>query len=618
MHILNKNVMKNNIKAIIRIIKQLRYVMTPRQKRRSLIVFFSMLLQSCFELLGVSSIFPLLQLIVTPDEVRNIWYIGWIYYWFPDAEYNTLILILCLSIVAVFLIKNATSIFLGYLQFSYGAGFKVEESTMMLQKYMKRPYEYFIDTNSSEIIRGILSDPINVYEILINLFQACGEMITIIALGIFLMWTDWFITLCIFIIAFSCFAFITGGFKNKLKAAGRTALEATALTNRCGYQAINGMKEIAVLDRKDLFVNEYKKSIELSAKASMISSFIGICPDRILEGTCVAGFIGVICVRLLFSQDVISFIPVLGTFAMGAFRILPSISKLTSRINNVVYNQFGLQNCYEAMKEAAKIEEEENSWEIQTGSPKTKNAKESNIDQETFKDKIKIDGVTWSYRNSSETVLQDLSMEIKKGESVALIGASGAGKTTLADIIMGLLRPRIGMVYMDDKDIYTMPHKWHGLIGYVPQSVYLIDDTIRANIGFGLPRDQISDSKVWSAIEQAQLKAFVNGLPGGLDTIVGERGVKLSGGQRQRIAIARALYSAPQILVLDEATSALDNETETAVMESIDALQGRMTLIIIAHRLTTIRNCNRIFEISDGKAVERKHSEIFEEKQNKE
>ena len=215
----------------------------------------------------------------------------------------------------------------------------------------------------------------------------------------------------------------------------------------------------------------------------------------------------------------------------------------------------------------------------------------------------------WQYEGQTRPVLDGVSFEIHKGQSVALIGTSGSGKTTLSDVILGLLTPAKGSVYMDGIDIYTMPKAWAGIVGYVPQSVFLIDDTIRNNVAFGL-RD-IDDADIWKALEQAQLKAFVETLPAGLDTIVGDRGIKFSGGQRQRVAIARALFNKPEILILDEATAALDNETEKAVMESIDALQGQITMVIVAHRLTTIRNCDSIYEIKDGKAVKRSKSEVF-------
>ena len=227
-----------------------------------------------------------------------------------------------------------------------------------------------------------------------------------------------------------------------------------------------------------------------------------------------------------------------------------------------------------------------------------------------FMESLRIDKVCWTYPKSDKQVLKDLSITIKKGESVGLIGPSGAGKTTLSDIILGLFKPQSGSVFMDGIDIYTIPGEWSSIIGYVPQSVYLTDDTIKNNIGFGTDENEIDDERVWHALEQAQLKDYVMSLPDKLETFVGERGIRFSGGQRQRIAIARALYYNPDILVLDEATSALDNETEKAIMESIDSLQRHKTLIIVAHRLTTLRNCDKIYEIKDGIAKEVNKKEV--------
>ena len=294
-------------------------------------------------------------------------------------------------------------------------------------------------------------------------------------------------------------------------------------------------------------------------------------------------------------------IPKLAAFAMAAFRILPSIGKITNRMNGIVFNRPGLHNVYLNFKAANEYQNELRCVQ-----------KSSIGDDIDFQYNLCIRDVDWKYGESKPFVLHGTTLEIIKGQSVALIGASGAGKTTLADVILGLLPPQGGSVLMDGMDIYSIPEAWSRIIGYVPQSVYLVDDTIRNNVRFGYTDGQNDDEKIWRALEQAQLSDFVRSLPHQLDTIVGERGVRFSGGQRQRIAIARALYSDPEILVLDEATSALDNETETAVMEAIDSLQGKITMIIVAHRLTTIKNCDKIYEIIDGKAIERNKNDVLQ------
>jgi ABC-type multidrug transport system fused ATPase/permease subunit len=410
---------------------------------------------------------------------------------------------------------------------------------------------------------------------------------------------DYIMAIGAIILASLCFLSIVGGFKGAMKKAGQQERKALGLVNKYGYQAINGIKEITVLGRRENFVEQYNSAALIRQKSTLTNSFLSACPDRILEGVCLGGFIGIVCIRIISGAELDNFIPLLGTFAMAAFKILPSISKVSTRINSLVFYRPYLQGVYDNMMSSRKYEEEMKEYK------KTHtNQSMVDIDEDQllgFKYSLKINNISWKYQNTEYNVLEHTNLSINKGESVALIGSSGAGKSTLADIIMGLFRPQKGTVEMDGIDIYTIPQQWTKIIGYVPQSVFLIDDTIRRNVAFGLEDKDIDEGKIWHALEQAQLKDFVSGLPNGLDTIVGERGVKFSGGQRQRVAIARALYENPDILVLDEATSALDNETEQAVMESIDALQGSKTLIIVAHRLTTIRNCDKIYEVKDGK-----------------
>ena len=598
--------MGNNIRSLGRILNQLNYVLNKKQKRWAVKVFLCMISASMLELLGVSAIFPFLQMILNPEALKSKWYIAWIFTSYPNVTNIDILLIVGIAIIFLYLFKNSLMIFIAYVQSSFAAEFQREISVRMLNSYLKRPYQYFLNINSSIVIRGINGDVSGVYQILLNIFTMFSEVLTVSALGIFLLVTDWTIAVSAMLLAGVCFFAIIICFKGKMKSAGKDMRAAAALKYQYGYQAINGIKEITVLGRREKFVEQYNKAALLERKSTIVNGFISACPDRILEGVCIGGFMGIVCIKIAMGTDLDTFIPVLGTFAMGAFRILPSISKISSRINAIVFYQPTLQNVYDNLREVKSYEHLLEESGVDT-------FKQEQGENLRFSKEIELRDINWRYQNTKNDILHQASLRIKRGEAVAFIGASGAGKTTLADIIMGLLKPQQGSVWMDGIDIFTIPRQWTKIIGYVQQSVFLIDDTVRSNIAFGLEKTEISDKKVWDALEQAQLKEFVEQLKYGLDTIVGERGVKFSGGQRQRIAIARALYENPDILVLDEATSALDNETETAVMESIDALQGSKTLIIVAHRLTTIRNCDRIYEIADGVAIERNKEEVLKD-----
>lgn len=595
-----------NLKAIKRIYEQITCILTSKQKQGSIIVFISMIICACLELLGVSAIYPFLQSMLTPELIRDKWYVKWIYFINPRTTVTGCLVTLGVCVALVFIIKNVVALICTRIQLKYAARMQKEISTLMLKSYMQRPYQYFVNTNSSVIFRGLAGDTGSVYQTILCLFQIMTEILTACMLGIYLLIADWFIAICALILAFICMLVIIVGFKGRMKRTGQQARAMATEQTRCSQQAVFGIKEITVLDRRQTFIDRYYDVAAKVEKLDVTSNFINACPDRILEGVCIGGFMLIICIRILMKSDISAFVPVLGTFAMAAFKILPSISKISTRVNNLIYYQPGTNNCYNNIMEARRLDAEYDAFK------KGSNIDESIDEKEIkFTNELSINNITWKYETAADPVLKDLSLNIKKGEAVAFIGSSGAGKTTLADVILGLFKPQKGTIELDGVDISLIPHTWAKTIGYVPQSLYLLDESIRENVAFGVPTELIDDNKIWAALEQAQLADFVRSMPEGLDTKVGEYGAKISGGQRQRIAIARALYENPDILVLDEATSALDTETETAVMESIDALQGTKTLIIVAHRLTTIRNCDRIYEIGNGVARERNKEEVL-------
>lgn len=596
--------MRKDFATLIRMCSQLRYILTEKQKKQSVVIFILIIGGALFETLGISAILPFIQSIMKPEELLGKWYIAILIDVLNLKDTYSVVYLCGIFIALVYVIKNAYLFASSRVQSKFRCRFQKDLSTKMLASYMKRPYVYFLDINSAEIMRTITTDVFGVFEILQNGFKFLSEFFTVALIGIFTIYIDSVMALEILLIAGVCFSGITFFFKNRLSMIGVRQRKANADRQKCAYQAINGYKEVQVMQRADCFVEAYEDAYEEQRKIEVTFETIGALPERLIETVCIIGLILVVSLRLASGVAVEEFIPKLSVFAVAAFRILPSVSRMTGYLNSIVFYRPTIEAVSDALHE---VEEYRQIIDRQIN-----RRIESQSDEEySFRDRVEIKNICWKYPRSDRYVLQDVSITIEKGDSIALIGASGAGKTTLADVIMGLLQPEKGNVTVDGIGIETIPRKWSRLIGYVPQVVFLVDDTIRNNIAFGIHQDEIDDELIWSALEQAQLKEFVQSLPNELDTVVGERGVKFSGGQRQRIAIARALYYNPSILVLDEATAALDNETETAVMESIEALQGHKTLIIVAHRLTTVRKCNKIYEIADGRAILREKEDVL-------
>lgn len=474
----------------------------------------------------------------------------------------------------------------------------------MLDSFMHRPYNYFLDTNSSEVLRGCSTDIVGVYNIISYLISILTECLSMIMIGGFILYTDPFIATGVLALMLIVLVGIVLVFKPTIKRAGKKNLELGTLRYQAISQATLGIKEIFVMQRKEEFTEKYVETADDYRKIQRVYAVLNNSPERIVEGICISGIISIVCVRLvIFDVDMLEFIPKLGAFAMAAFKVLPSIGKLANRITGIVYERPALENVYNNVRKSDEYDKEMQEY------IKEKIEKEQKIEKCEFREQLTVCNINWKYDGQKDYVLRNLNLVLNKGNAIAFIGESGAGKTTLADIILGLLRPQKGTIEMDGIDVFAIPKQWARIVGYVPQNVFLMDDTVRNNVAFGA-RD-IRDVDVWDALQRAQLDKFIKTLPKGLDTEVGERGIKFSGGQRQRLAIARALFNKPEILILDEATAALDNETESAIMEAIESLKGTITMIIVAHRLSTIRNCDKIYEIRGGQAIEREKEEVL-------
>ena len=581
------------------------YILNKEQKLYGILVFFCSLLGSVLEVFGVGIIMPMVQAFMDVDKLmQNKWALmmaasmG-----IKTSDTSKIVVMITVGVILVFLIKNLYFIFLSWVRIKYSCKVSRELSTRMMSNYMKRGYEFFLNHNTAELSRNIGGDVSGVDTIIYQLLRVLVDGFTIMMIVLYIMVTDWMIAIAMVVMALICLVIIYGFFRVQMREAGQHFNKYNGITSKYLLQALHGIKEILVMRKQEYFVRHYEEANREKQRGAIKQTVGAESPAYIIEGLCIAGLLSVVCIRLITNQQsAVDLIPALSAFAVGAFRILPSLGRISSALNTAIYYMPSLEHVYENLKRINNSEESDNSINNTYA-----------IKDITFNKEIKIENVSWRYQNGKKEVIQNLNLTIRRGTSVAFVGQSGAGKTTLADIILGLLPPQKGEILIDGNDISQMGDKLGHIMGYVPQTVYLTDDTIRNNVAFGREGIEIDDDKVWKALEKAQLKEFVEQLSNGLDTFVGDRGIRFSGGQRQRIAIARALYENPDIIIFDEATAALDNETELAVMDSIRSLQGHKTLIIIAHRITTIKDCDVIYEIKDGIAYVRAYDELIKE-----
>ncbi len=570
-------------------------VFDRKQKLNLVYVTIIIFLQSFAELLGVSVILPFINAVVAPELLLEEKPIRWAYDFFGMESTGELIIYLAVLIIIVYILKNLFLIYVYELQYKFAYYGKKQMQNELMRYYIGKDYTFFLNVNSSELIRNINTDPEMFYTAVQNALQLLSELCVSVIIVVFLLFTDVTITLGVAVSVGIMFLLMIKGLRRVLARYGDERRVYSANMFKCMQQAFGGIKEIKIANRESYFQNDFEKQNEVYTHVIKQNAFLSAIPKPVMEALCISGLMAVIAIQVANgTTDTTQFIGVLGVFAAAAFKLLPSVNKISSYFAAIVHNAVVIEkvrNEYREMHET----------ELSGGQNKESAAKtrEKTISLER---EISVEHLEFSYPNTEEAVIRDANVVIPKNCSAAFIGPSGAGKTTFVDLILGILTPQKGSICVDGTDIHEALRSWHEKIGYIPQTIYMLDDTIRNNIAFG-DAGEIDDARVWEALRQAQLEDFIKGLEDGLDTVIGEAGVRLSGGQRQRIGIARALYRRPEVLVLDEATSALDNETEAAVMEAIDRLQGKMTMFIIAHRLSTIRNCDIVYKVENGQVT---------------
>lgn len=590
-----------DIKSLIDVWNKVSFVLSKKHKWLAVIVLIMSLIAALLELLGVAVVLPILDMMLDMKATRDKWFVKA----FADIlNLNTdqkIIWYICLITIAIYLIKNLFFSLYSWVTAKYAYKVKRELSIRVLRAYMKQGYIFFVENNTSRLLEGISNDIEGVYNIINVFFSIITKGLTIVCIGIYIVMQSKEMALVLGGLAAGCFLIIQLIYGKRMQKNGIIKRNLRFENSKISIEAIQGNKEILVTNKQDFFLKNYEKILAKLNRVSVKVDMGTIMPAYIIEMLCISGVMVAVAVQMGQSGNNYALLTQVSTIAVGAFRILPALGVITSGVNSIRMYTAPLNAAYDTLKDVQKLEE------------KGKERKEicSKYKEKEFQDEIELRNISYRYPNTEEDVLTDVSLRVKKGMSVAFIGPSGAGKTTISDLILSLLKPTEGKILMDGIDIEDLGPTWNKIIGYVPQMVYIVDDDVRHNIAFGEENKDIDDEKVWKALKMAQLDDMVRQLPAGLKTVVGERGIRFSGGQRQRLAIARALYRNPEILVLDEATAALDNETEKEVMKAIEGLQGTKTLIIVAHRLTTVRNCDEIYEVKGRKVQQRKKEEVL-------
>lgn len=581
----------------MKLMKQLSYIFPPKQRWQFAGLFLLQLIETCLDFLGISLILPFVNVLVNADTLREAgWYVmvsGLV----GSAETAPVLLFITLLMITVYIVKNAFMLFLLNLRVRFIGTNKVKMGTKMITCYMYKPYTFHLQRNTAEIIRNINGDVGGAFNVISNIFALISDVLIVIALVVYLLAVDFTMTIGVMLALALCSAIYFLFVRKRIRTLGRENRKVTARMYKAIQQAMGGIKEVKIMGREKYFAEVYNEAGIESVRIGKRYAVISAIPARLIETLCMCTILGILAIKIAGGENLTEVVPRLSAFAVAAIRLLPRANGINACINSITYNMPSLEALYDDLRESER-EEAERLREIEQ---KKQQKKTVSVGQE---EDIFVRGVTYTYPNKNEPVLKNVDLTIAHGSSVGIVGATGAGKTTLVDLILGLLKPDSGTICYGTLDIHEDYAQWQKHIGYIPQTIYLVDDTIRSNVALGIESDRVDDTTVWRALENAQLAEFVRSLENGLDTVIGERGVRISGGQRQRIGIARALYRDPEILFFDEATSSLDNETEAAVMESINALGSQKTMIIVAHRLTTLRGCDKIYRVDEAEVEE--------------
>lgn len=577
-----------------KILQKLNLLLDQKQKRQMGGIVLLMLLGGVLESLSVSLILPVMSIVVEENILEEKPWLKAIADFFHITSTTQLAVWFLIALVITFVVKNLFLYFVQVVQLRFVFTNQFATSRRMMINFMKRPYEYYLGADTTVIQRSITSDVNNMYGLILALLQLISEIIVFACLVIILFVTNPAMTISVSAVLILTLLVIKFVIKPVMKKAGEENQEFYSGLFKWISESVTGIKEIKIGAKENYFINAYADCGAGYVNAVQKYNLYNATPRLIIETVAIAAMVFYMIAVMSGGVTIQDLLPQLGVMVAAAARLLPSANRINTHLTSIAYFEPFFMNVSDSLQD--EINDKNVVYDEQSYREKKP------VEKLPVTKEITLTDITYRYPETEVCVLDHASLTIPVGKSVGIVGTTGAGKTTIVDVMLGLLKPEHGEIRADGVKVDEHYHGFLKNIGYIPQTIFMLDGSIRRNVAFGVPEEEIDDDKVWTALQEAQLDTFVRGLPEGLDTGIGERGIRLSGGQRQRIGIARALFEDPEVLVMDEATSALDNETEAAVMESFNRLHGKKTLVIIAHRLQTIEKCDMVYRIENGKA----------------
>ncbi|HEX2787472.1 MAG TPA: ABC transporter ATP-binding protein/permease [Ignavibacteria bacterium] len=576
------------------LVKKIFILLSPSEKKKLYFLFFAIFIISCIDVIGITTIMPFIGVVASPELITENKYLNYIYTTLNFSSSNSFLIFLGLVVLTVLVLSNSFTAFVYFRMYRFNWNRNYTFSMRLFSKYLNQKYVFFLHRNSSDLSKNILNEINQVINgVTIPLLELASKFVTAFLILVLLLVVNPILAVIISVVLGGCYFIIYKSVQKRLNYTGEKRIEAARAKFKIAAEAFGGIKDVKLLGKENSFLRLFSKPAKETSHYFASNQSIAMLPRYALEVIAFGGILIIILYLLYIGSSVAEVLPLIALYAFAGYRLMPSLQAMFTASARIKFYTPALNSIYRDFNENGGF-----NYDF-------KFKDEKPVEKLHFKNSLELKDIFFKYPSSPDWVIKGIDLKIEPNTTIGFVGSTGCGKTTFIDIILGLLEQQKGSINVDNIIVNPDNMKsWQQNLGYVPQQIYLTDSTIAENIAFGIPSDKIKMNEVIEASKISNLYNFVMTLPEGFDTVVGEKGVRLSGGQRQRIGIARALYTNPELLILDEATSSLDNLTEYAVMDAINNLSHKKTIIIIAHRLSTVKECDIIYYFENGKITD--------------